>query len=257
MLYHDVSPTQHAQFEAQLRWLSQSWRFVSPQEFVAMLSGAMPARGRNLLLTFDDGFASNRSVAEQVLAPMGVRALFFVVSDFVTLESRQEARAYVARHIQPGKRPEDIPAHLYNMDWPDLEALLEQGHSIGGHTRSHARLSELGENDLQAEIVHSADTLSQRLGAPIEHFAYPFGDVASVSSRAFAIARTRFRYVYSGLRGGNARQPPPVALCRDAVSPADSIPVAGALLEGAADLMYVRSRVELAGWARQGGDGRD
>jgi peptidoglycan/xylan/chitin deacetylase (PgdA/CDA1 family) len=249
LTYHDIAPEEETQFAAQLRWLARSWRFVSAEQFAALVSGDEPVRGRNLLLTLDDGFASNRRVAEQVLKPMGIRALLFAVSDFVSLVDREEARHFIVRHIQPGRSVDELPAHLYNMSWSDLEALLEQGHTIGGHTRTHARLSQInGERDLEGEIIVGADMLAQRLGVSIEHFAYTFGDIASFSPKALAVARRRFRFVYSGLRGDNARDVPPFALRRDAITAQDSIALLGAYVEGAADLHYARSCARLANW---------
>ena len=69
LFYHDIAPHDQPHFAAQLRWLARSWNLVSPKQFAAMVSGEEPIRGRNLLLTFDDGFASNRVVAEEVLNP--------------------------------------------------------------------------------------------------------------------------------------------------------------------------------------------
>jgi peptidoglycan/xylan/chitin deacetylase (PgdA/CDA1 family) len=249
LLYHDIAPEDEGRFAAQLRWLGQSWNFVGTDRFSAMIAGDEPVRGRNLLLTFDDGFASNRRIAEQVLNPLGIQALFFAVSDFVSITDREEARRFIGRHIQPGCSAEKLPSHLYNMGWSDLEALLEQGHSIGGHTGTHAKLSEITlELELEKEIIASADELTQRLGTPIEHFAYTFGDLASFSPEALAVARRRFRFVYSGLRGDNAGNVSSFALRRDAAAATDSNLVVGAYVEGAADYFYSRSCARLDRW---------
>jgi peptidoglycan/xylan/chitin deacetylase (PgdA/CDA1 family) len=249
LIYHDIPPEEEAQFAEQLRWLARSWRFVSPEQFAALVSGEEPVCGRNLLLTFDDGFASQRRVAQEVLRPMGIRAMFFAVSDFVSMLDRDEVRRFVAQHIQPGCNVDELPSHLHNMGWSDLEVLLELGHSIGAHTRSHARLSRINaEDDLEGEIVAGADTLARRLGISIEHFAYTFGDIDSFSRMALEVARRRFRFVYSGLRGDNARGVSPFALRRDAVSTQDSFALLGAYVEGVADSYYARARAELSSW---------
>jgi peptidoglycan/xylan/chitin deacetylase (PgdA/CDA1 family) len=250
LTYHDIAPEEETQFAAQLRWLARSWRFVSAEQFAALVSGDEPVRGPNLLLTFDDGFASNRRVAEQILKPMGIHALFFAVSDFVSVADRDEARDFIARNIYPGLCADDLPVHWYNMGWSDLEALLDQGHSIGCHTRTHARLSQIDtEADLEREIVDSANTLAHRLGTPIDHFAYSFGDIGSFSPKALAIARRRFRFIYSGLRGDNARAESSWMLRREAVSAQDPLALLGAYVEGVADFHYARSRAQLASWA--------
>ena len=90
------------------------------------------------------------------------------------------------------------------MNWDDLSALLEQGHTIGAHTKSHARLSTISDTEeLKSEIVYSADLIEKKLGIEIEHFAYTFGDINSINQQAIDIARIRFRYIYSGIRGLN------------------------------------------------------
>jgi peptidoglycan/xylan/chitin deacetylase (PgdA/CDA1 family) len=257
LLYHDMAPAEQARFAAQLQWLARSWNFVSPDQFARMVAGDEPIYDRNLLLTFDDGFASNRIVAEEVLNPLGIRALFFVVSDLVRIEDRIAARQFMAEHLFPGVHIEKLPAHWSNMGWGDLEALLEQGHCIGCHTASHARLSEIETQvELEREIVSSAQILEQRLGVPIEHFSYTFGDLDSFSEAALAIARHRFRFVYSGLRGDNARDVSPFTLRRDSAASQDSLfnyttfsnSLLGSFLEGAADGHYARSRARLDAW---------
>jgi len=257
LLYHDIDPRNQASFAAQMRWLKKSWNFVSAEQFAAMVSGQEPILGRNLLLTFDDGFASNRVVAEEVLNPMGIKALFFVMSDFVGLEDVDEARDFIAQNILPGTRAAELPAHWRNMGWTDLEALLQAGHCIGGHTRTHARLSQLKTlSDLEREIISGSDVLEQRLGVSIEHFAYTFGDLASFSVQALAMARRRYRFVYSGLRGDNARGAESYALRRDSAAFQDAFPnynvfsnnLLGAFLEGAADFRYAEDIATLSSW---------
>jgi len=249
LLYHDVGPGERRTFANQLRWLARRWNFVTPQQFGDMVAGVAPIRGPNLLLTFDDGYASNRAAAEEVLEPLGIRALFFVVSDFMALEDRQEAREFIARHILPGSQADALPAHLENMKWRDLEYLLERGHSIGGHTRTHAMLSRLhSAADLEREIVGGADMIERRLGTRIDHFAYTFGDLASFTPEALAVCRRRFRFVYSGLRGDNAGGIPVFTLRRDAVTASDPMSLLGTFLEGGADFRYAPSRATLESW---------
>jgi peptidoglycan/xylan/chitin deacetylase (PgdA/CDA1 family) len=249
LTYHDISPAEESQFAAQLRWLARSWRFISVEQFEKFVLGDEPVAGRNLLLTFDDGFASNLCMAERVLQPLGIRALFFVVSDFVSVAGREEARDFIARNIYPGMSVDDVPIHWYNMGWSDLERLLDRGHHIGCHTRTHAKLSQINTKvGLELEVVESANGLSKRLGIPIDHFAYTFGNIDSFSPMALAIARRRFRFVYSGLRGDNARGASPFTLRREAVSAADPLSLVGAYVEGLADFRYARSRAQLASW---------
>lgn len=250
LLYHDIAPQDEARFAAQLRWLSRSWRFVDAQCFSEMLAGDVPLHEDSLLLSFDDGFASNRRIAEKVLNPMGISALFFVVSEFAALAEQDDWRSFVAQNIYPALRPEDVPAHWRNMRWDDLTYLLETGHSIGAHTAHHARLSQVAPVDLAAEIILSADVLAKKLGSEIEHFAYTFGDLASFSPAALATARSRFKFIYTGLRGNNAGGVAPWAIRRDAMVASDSLSLVGALLEGGADRLYAANLAEYVSWGQ-------
>ena len=135
------------------------------------------------------------------------------------------------------------------MNWNDLRALLEDGHTIGAHTRSHARLSELKtEAELVAEIVASGDRLESELGVRIQHFAFPFGNLASFSPTALSVARRRFSFIHSGLRGDNVKALSPWLVRRDAISPRDTLNLVGALLEGGADFLYARDVAKLDVW---------
>lgn len=250
LLFHDVPAVERPALAAQLRWLARTWRFVSPHEFSELVAGKSNISGRNLLLSFDDGFASNRAVAEDVLAPMRISALFFVVPGFVECRGLAEAQRFIASRIRPGTSPAELGEETTNLTWPDLNALVRQGHTIGAHTATHARLSTLaGSQELTREIVASADAIEQRLGHAVDHFAFPFGDIASMSMAAMAVARKRFRFVHSGVRGGNGKGTPPAAIRRDAVTPSDPHSLLGALTEGAADFLYARPRRILDGWA--------
>ena len=179
-------------------------------------------------------------------------AIFFIVSKFASLDNKEKTREFIAKNFFPEKSLSDIPNHLSNMDWNDLEYLLSQGHHIGGHTANHLRLSELPESELYDEIVSSADILEERLGVNLEHFAYSFGNLESFSPAALEIAKKRFKYIYTGLRGDNANNVPLWAIRRDAMQSkdhhVDNHSSIGALLEGIADRNYTKPLYKYHQW---------
>ena len=135
------------------------------------------------------------------------------------------------------------------MNVGDLAYLLEEKHSIGAHTKTHARLSELkSETDLVEEIIGSAGRLESKLGVSIRHFAFPFGNLVSFSPDALAVAHRRFEFIYSAIRGDNLNNTPTWAIRRDAISCSDSLSLVGALLEGGADFLYKRDVKTLESW---------
>ncbi len=246
--YHDMSQEDEGLFARQLRWVRQTWDIVAPQEFAAMIDGEAPVKRDTLLLTFDDGTVSNLHVAERVLKPLGIRALFFVVTKYALLGEQDDWRAFAARNIVLTRNPVAIPENFRNMSIADLQTLMAAGHTIGAHTATHARLSTLTWSSLYEEIVGGADLLETHLGTPLRHFAYPFGDFDSISAEAAGVARQRFGYVYTGMRGDNGCVKLAWHLRRDSNDPHDSLWYTGACLEGGADFLYEKKHMICRGW---------
>ena len=102
------------------------------------------------------------------------------------------------------------------MSFSDMTTLIENGHTIGSHTMDHRRLSEIKSQDaLYSEIVTSKLVLEKNIKINVEHFAFPFGDINSISNNAMKLAIQNYRYVYSGLRGLNTLQVKKHALRRE------------------------------------------
>ena len=248
LLYHDIDPSLESSFEAQLRWLSKSWQFVTPQQFTAMMDGTAPVEQDSLLLTFDDGFLSNRGIADRILNPMGIQALFFIVSNFSLLPCNGNWRGFIANNIYPTIKERDIPEHWKNMSIDDLNFLINTGHTIGGHTANHRRLSSIAPSDLGSEIIESADLLELVLKIRIEHFAYTFGDLDSFTPLALEVARSRFKYVHTGMRGDNSCVRNSWGIRRDSLSAKAPHFLVGAFLEGGADRIYSSKLKEYESW---------
>lgn len=121
------------------------------------------------ILCFDDALASVDLVAESLAAP----AIVFVVVDHVG-----------KRNDWPGQ-PAWVPREPC-LSWPRIRDLAEQGWSIGAHTMSHRRLSELSPGAQRDEIEASRKAIEDRLGRPCRFFAYPYGDAPKKARQAVA-----------------------------------------------------------------------
>ncbi|AAN48837.1 polysaccharide deacetylase family protein [Leptospira interrogans] len=239
LLYHDIPQEHHSRFRTQLEKISKDWRFVSTEIFEEMIRGKKEIVGRNLLLTFDDGYLSNKIVAEEILEPLGIKALFFIISDFVDIQDTQ-IKKFISDNIYPSLSIKQVPDFWMPMRWKDLEVLLQKGHSIGGHTKTHAKLSQIDSIDrLQDEILISKKKLEDKLEINIKHFAYTFGDLDSFSKDALTVARKHYEFIHTGLRGNNKISPNSNwAIRRESISPTDSDHLVGSILEGGADILY-------------------
>jgi peptidoglycan/xylan/chitin deacetylase (PgdA/CDA1 family) len=249
LLYHDIRACDYDHFRSQLRFLKKNYRFITPSEFSSYRAGNLELKGRNILLTFDDGFHSNRLVAEAILNPLGIKALFFIISDFVEMTDRHQAKRFIAEQVQPGRDINTIPDDLYNMSWQDVEALLAQGHTIGAHTKTHVSLATITEPEqLEEEIIASAERLERKSGQKIVDFAYPFGNLQSITPAAIAIARKRFNNIHNGLRGENFGTSARHLVNRDAMSPSDSLIHLYSFLNGGVDFRYLKDINTINQW---------
>lgn len=249
LLFHDVAPDELNSFRDKIDYLDKHFNFVTPSEFEAMMDGSKPIIGKNLLLTFDDGFKSNRVIATNILDHKNIKAIFFIVSDFAELNKIEDSREFIGENIYPAKHPSDIPSHWENMDWEDLKYLVDNDHVIGCHTKTHARLSLVSDSsDLMTEMLESAKILEKELNINVDHFAYPFGDLNSFSAAALNIAKSKFKHIHSGLRGRNRLDDFEFLVLRDSVAGGTSVQEVLFYLNGWVDGLYVLDRRKFRTW---------
>ena len=249
LLYHDIPQEKFNKFYQQLIILKKSWNFISPDEFSKIMDKKKKLKGRNLLLTFDDGYISNSLVAKNILDPLNIKAIFFVVLDFIKIKNKKKAKEYVASNIYPSLKYEDVPDAYYNMNWTNLKELVNNGHTIGAHTKSHSRLSDIKNYDkLYDEIVISTDIIEKKLNISIKYFAFPFGNKLSFSKDALLIAKKRFDFIFSGLRGDNNNTSKNYVLFRDSINIDFSKFLIGSFLEGNSDFYYKKSKYDMDRW---------
>jgi peptidoglycan/xylan/chitin deacetylase (PgdA/CDA1 family) len=171
LCYHAVSDDWPAslsvtpeRLHAQLRTLLR--RGYRPQRFTdAVLE---PTARRTLSVTFDDAFRSVLTHALPILRDLGVPGTVFVPTGHV------------------GGQP---------MTWDELAQLAAADWEIGSHTRSHAHLTALSDEELDAELGESKAACEARLGIPCRSLAYPYGDhdervVAAARRAGYAAACT-------------------------------------------------------------------
>lgn len=139
--------------------LRRRWRPARAADVVA-------GRRRLLHVTFDDAYRSVLDVLP-ALERLNVPATVFACSDYgdggplAIPELEEQARLHADE--------------LRTMTWDELRECAERGVEIGGHTKSHARLTELGDAELRTELVESRERIEAELGRPCVFLAYPYG----------------------------------------------------------------------------------
>lgn len=76
------------------------------------------------------------------------------------------------------------------LTWDELIELAKDPLvTLGAHTVNHYMLAKFPVETARIEMATSKTTISERLGRPVKHFAYPVGDPTSAGPREFALAR--------------------------------------------------------------------
>ena len=158
-----------AKFEQQLDWLAQ-------QGFQTTSLMQLHAVQKPVVLTFDDGKEDAARLVAPALQKRGMHGSFFVITSLVG---------------QPGY-----------LSWDDVRALDRAGMEIGSHTVDHARLADLPDDKVRAELADSRRELEKQLGHPVVVLAYPYN---SVRARIVSAAREAgYRVAVSGPAHGGA-----------------------------------------------------
>src|SRR5262249_50404461 len=75
------------------------------------------------------------------------------------------------------------------MSWDELSAFADDPLvTIGAHTISHCNLAQQSETAAKEELTVSRERIEGRLGRPVLHLAYPYGDRFAAGPREFALA---------------------------------------------------------------------
>jgi peptidoglycan/xylan/chitin deacetylase (PgdA/CDA1 family) len=128
------------------------------------------------------------------------------------LPHRALAGVAEALEARTGLREEDLPDGTRLLGWEELRAIQAAGVDLGGHTMSHAVLSNLPIDEARREIAGCRDHLSEHLGRRPRHFAYPNGYHTPAVRRA--VAEAGFDAAVTTEDRENVRPGEPLALRR-------------------------------------------
>ncbi len=104
-----------------------------------------------VVITMDDGYRDNFENAFPVLQEFGMKATFFVVTDFID----KEVRNY--------------------MTWPMAKEMADAGMRIEPHSKTHADLSGQEREYIIYEILGSQESIAAHVGDTPRYFCYPGG----------------------------------------------------------------------------------
>jgi len=158
---HSDTSVSPAKFRAQLRCLKENdYQILSLAELASLLRAGRKLTPRTAVLTFDDGFVNNLTVALPILKDFGFKATVFVVTGHCGDSSVEGQSYYLGFPI---------------LTWLQVLQLSKEGIEIGAHTVSHPKLIQIPLALAREEIANSKRALENRLGQAALSFAYPHG----------------------------------------------------------------------------------
>ena len=197
--YHGTPTRSDVTFRSQVKWLSERYTLLSPNELFGILDGVKLApSGRSLVFTFDDGLRSNYEVAAPILEEFGVRGLFFINPGFVeTSEPEKFFVTRIRRGFRCASREDYSP-----MRERDLRDLQIRGHVVGNHTFHHADLRSASVQEAVEEIENGKLAIEAMGVNPCRSFAWTFG-WQYISRSAFQYAIGNHDFCFTPCPGWN------------------------------------------------------
>jgi peptidoglycan/xylan/chitin deacetylase (PgdA/CDA1 family) len=174
LLYHqieDIPPQRDPgrlsisprQFEAHMHYLAtNNYSCLSLDTLVEVVRNGGDPPHRAFVLTFDDGYRDFLTTANAILLRYGFTATVFMVAGQIGQWSSWTGK--------DGERSAPL------LSWPELRRLCELGTSVGSHTMTHKRLSQIPHEEAVCEIQESKQVLEEGLGKPIRFLSYPYAD---------------------------------------------------------------------------------
>ena len=182
----------YSQFEEEMTYLvSQGYITYTMSEAAAMLYNSLPFPKKSVIITFDDGYASNYEFAYPLLKKYNLKAtIAAVVISSVQAENGGAANQQIP-HLTFAQMREmqnsgliEIGSHSY--DGHGMIATNASG-GMGRYFVSRAYISAETRKETEAEYIEritqdlriSKEILESNLGRPVNYFAYPYGVSAS------------------------------------------------------------------------------
>ncbi len=198
LLYHSIGPgrlptrTSPARFLSHMRYLTvHGYKTLTCAEYEAWARGAGDPGTKPVLITFDDGVASQFTHALPILQRFGLHAVTFVITEKVN---------------GPAANPADQSAcgtaEAY-LRWHEIDRMVASGVcEVHSHSHTHVRWDALHPDAaglaraLEVDLAASRALLLDRVGSTdLGHLAWPWGR-SSDEMRALA-RRKGFRFQYT------------------------------------------------------------
>jgi peptidoglycan/xylan/chitin deacetylase (PgdA/CDA1 family) len=165
---HDGITMSPRLFREIIRELHRDYDVISLTALVDRLGGSAPFTGREVVITFDDGYLDNYQHAAPILTEHGLPACFYLTAGFIGSDRQFPWDA------EKGRR-------TVMMSWDQAREMHRMGFEIGCHTWNHPDLGTEPIASAARELVDARARLEDEIGTAVRHFAYPFGGLRNIT----------------------------------------------------------------------------
>ena len=227
--YHSTPVGEVKTFRAQLEFFKTHYSDVSYADLCQFFENGRWEKSKpGLILSFDDGYQDNATVAAPLLEEFGFTGWFFVPSQFVLDGNDSSGQNKTVRSC---------------MTVPELKQLAQR-HVIGSHTRTHCRLrASAGAQRLRQEIVDSKQELEGLLGREVGAFCWVGGEEDAYSQLAAQyVEEAGYHFSFMTNSAPITPQTHRLQLQRSNVEVDYPLPVVRFQLSGLLDVLYTPKR---------------
>lgn len=234
VVFHGTSLATLETLRRTVEWWRERSPIAAPPDVDAIVAGRWRrADTDRLLVTFDDGLASNYDAAVW-LARAGIQAIFFVVPTLLDRTVAQFVRYHAERGIVAVPPVPD--GDVRGLSTTQVRELLAMGHRVAAHNNAHRDLGQVTRpQDLEYEIGEAIARVADLTGEPCRDFAVGFGQPRNISADAVRFLERACPNVFMCYRGLNVPGRTPRFLLRHAHDPGHPTTFTRLCLEGGAD----------------------
>jgi len=220
--YYETNTSPRA-FESQMSYLRENHYQAVTLDHACQVLQSGAGTGKQVAITFDDGFRDFYTVAFPILEQNNFSATVFLIA----------GAGSDARTTFKGQQC---------LSWSEVKELSSQGIQFGSHTMSHPELKKLGAAKIEEELGRSRQIIEEKLGNRVTSFSYPYAFPETrkrfVSQLREALVRNGYENGVSTVIGTAQGQDDPYFLPRLPVNTWDDLPLFQAKLERGYDWLH-------------------
>ncbi len=180
---HYVFDDQKEDFENLILELKKTGQFINTETLIEMLQGKKEINGKYYHLSFDDGFRNNFTNALPILKKYDVPAIFFIPSSLIDASEDK-----IDKYCMETTKYNSV---IEMLKWDDVREMISLGYEIGSHTKTHARFSDISNNQelMEDEIVGSKKEIEENLDYECKYISWPYGTLDDADDKSLEMAK--------------------------------------------------------------------